>query len=381
VTVGPGSTPNTWYGHTALLVDDGTPNGARIFGYGLIPLGVRSAFGAVAGRIIATTSSRNARLELERLTRTGRSVRIQDLRLAPRATARLVALLYAQTGTLPLTYAYDALADNCSTRIRDLINEATDGKLRLALAVHASALSLRDAGRAAIAAHPFFTIATDFMVGSAADALISEWEAGAFPVQLADALSHVSLADEQGDLRAFAIDRYAVVAPAAPAFGSAALILIAGTFAGGFAIFIACFLRRNVRASQRVFGVTSALFGIALGVPGVMLALAGNVTAHATIAHNANIFFANPLTFAALPLGIACLRGHERAATWLRRLWFALAGIALAGVITSTLPSFTQDNARTIALLFPLVAGGALAAAVALPAPSAGRVYHLQPRS
>jgi hypothetical protein len=106
---------------------------------------------------------------------------------------------------------------------------------------------------------------------------------------------------------------------------------------------------------------------VALGVPGAVLAFTALAGAHTMMAHNANIFFTNPLALLAIPLGVACIAGRPGAASWLRRTWLSCAMIALAGAIALRITAFGQDNAWVVALALPLIGGIAASIRIALP--------------
>jgi hypothetical protein len=188
VTVGPGRAPITWFGHSALLVDDGSAGGARIYGYGGVPFAWRTLVGAVRGRMTTSATARDAIAELARIEKEGRSIRIQWLAIDARAAAALALTLQLQSGSDPLRYTYDALTDNCATRVRDLIDVATGGRLRATLTALPAPRSLREEGMAALGAHPIRAMLVDFVASPAADARASLWEASAIPTELANAV-------------------------------------------------------------------------------------------------------------------------------------------------------------------------------------------------
>jgi hypothetical protein len=73
-------------------------------------------------------------------------------------------------------YIYDHFQDNCTTRIRDLIDDATGGALRKGSEL-TYPLTLRQLGAPGLEETPLLLGATDFLLGRALDAPVSTWEA------------------------------------------------------------------------------------------------------------------------------------------------------------------------------------------------------------
>jgi peptidoglycan/LPS O-acetylase OafA/YrhL len=109
--------------------------------------------------------------------------------------------------------------------------------------------------------------------------------------------------------------------------------------------------------ARALLGLETALIGLVLGLPGTVLALMWLFTEHTVTHRNENLFFANPLTLAALPLGIMLAVGSERARRWLRGMWLLLAASGVVGLSAKILPMMDQDNWRIIALVLPISLG------------------------
>src|SRR6185436_5612294 len=73
-------------------------------------------------------------------------------------------------------YTYDHFRDNCSTRLRDLIDEVTGGKLR-AGADEPYPLTYRELGRRGLVELPPLLVLSDFLIGRPADERPTLWAA------------------------------------------------------------------------------------------------------------------------------------------------------------------------------------------------------------
>jgi hypothetical protein len=80
-------------------------------------------------------------------------------------------------------YIYDHFADNCSTRVRDMIDTFTGGKLRDGSDVDYP-MTFRAMGRRGLAEQGVLLALTDFLIGRALDRHPSVWEAMFYPAVL-----------------------------------------------------------------------------------------------------------------------------------------------------------------------------------------------------
>jgi hypothetical protein len=88
----------------------------------------------------------------------------------------------------------------------------------------------------------------------------------------------------------------------------------------------------------------------------------GLFTDHSVTHRNENLFLANPMTLALLPLGVMLALGSKKAPRLLWATWTALAALSLVGVVLKVLPAFDQANWNLIALFLPINLGFALGA-------------------
>jgi phosphoglycerol transferase MdoB-like AlkP superfamily enzyme len=111
----------------------------------------------------------------------------------------------------------------------------------------------------------------------------------------------------------------------------------------------------------RLLGVLHAVFGLVLGLPGLLGALMWAFTEHTVTYRNENLFLSNPLTFALLPIGVAMLFGSKRALAWARPISYLLLGSSLLLLVLKLIPSFDQDVSLPMSVLLPANLGFALA--------------------
>jgi hypothetical protein len=100
-----------------------------------------------------------------------------------------------------------------------------------------------------------------------------------------------------------------------------------------------------------------------LGLPGSALFFMSTFTDHTVTYGNENLFLTNPLTLAALPLGMVAVFGRgETGRRLLQLFWFLLAGLVCVYLLLKIFPFFDQQNGPAIATILPVLCAFAAAA-------------------
>ena len=94
-----------------------------------------------------------------------RRVWAQELNLEPRQKAEMLRLL--QTAVLPenMRYRYEYYLNNCSTKLRDVLDTVLDGQLRQATDGSPTGTTWREQTRRLTAADPFGYVGIDLLLG------------------------------------------------------------------------------------------------------------------------------------------------------------------------------------------------------------------------
>jgi len=105
-----------------------------------------------------------------------RDIWIQTLLVTAEQARTIEARLWKDVDGDNRGYVYDHFTDNCTTRIRDVIDDAIGGELRKSsTAIYP--LTLRELGAPGLEVAPLLLGATDFLTGRTVDAPITVWEA------------------------------------------------------------------------------------------------------------------------------------------------------------------------------------------------------------
>lgn len=296
-----------------------------------------------------------------------RSIVAQELNLTPAQRARLRDFLEWNAHPENREYYYDYYYDNCSTRIRDAIDYALDGRLRAATEDSLTGTSFRWHSDRLVADDPAVLTGLLVGLGGRADREINAWEEMFLPGKVQEQLRRLEVPDEQGR-RVPLVAEERVIHEAAsrepvrsepPRWG--VWYLLAGAVLG--AAFVGLARRApGSRAARYAFAGLTGLWAAFVGTAGLLLAFLWAFTNH-TIAHaNENLLQFNPLMLTLVVLVPALAFG----ARWAARPALVLVGVVLAlsvlGLLLSMLPGFDQANLPLIALALPAHLGLARAA-------------------
>lgn len=117
-----------------------------------------------------------------------RDVWVQELPLAPDEARSIEAKLWDDIKEENRYYLYDHFFDNCTTRLRDMIDVATHGKLRAGADNVEHPLTFREFGQRGLNEFEPILAVSDFLTGRALDRHPTMWEAMFHPDELRKAV-------------------------------------------------------------------------------------------------------------------------------------------------------------------------------------------------
>ena len=182
-TMGPGDELFSTFGHAALCVRDGE-RGDRCYNFGTAdfstPLPLTWDF--VRGRARFWVSAIDEATMLAFYVRSDRTVYRQTLPVGDATAIRLARALDEATDERVKYYRYHHFHDNCTTRLRDLIDDATLGQLRGD--EPGRGRSFRDFARQGFAGSWPLLLGADLLLGRPADRQATVYEAMFLPDEL-----------------------------------------------------------------------------------------------------------------------------------------------------------------------------------------------------
>lgn len=363
LTMGPGDALFTMFGHDALLLErEGLPS--LVYNFGMYTPESITPPRILSGHARYFLNVELYGTTLEQYRREQRSVILQRLSLEPAAAERLAAALSENSKPANAAYRYDYAYDNCTTRVRDALDRALDGRLRRSLPASV-ATTYRDHALRMSAGDLGVYLAFDLGLGAPADKPLTGWDDAYLPDRLLQAVRKVKLAsgDPLVGAEETLLEGAWSVRPAAPS--RLAWFALAGVAAGAL-----CFAlgRRGGRPEEIALGVLSTLFGLVAGAVGLWLLLLLGTDVHPATHRNVNILLAPPWALALAVAGVGTVLGRLDSVRLLRRV--ALFG--LAGSLTCVVPALVlgQHSERLIALFVPLWLGLFLGARALLTGPA-----------
>ncbi len=329
-TAAPGPTYWESYGHNSLVIRADEDRPGISYNYGIFDFRQENfLLRFLAGRMLYRMAAFDADEEAAGYLGRGRPILLQTLNLTPAEAWRLVE--YLQTNAEPANrdYRYDYFLSNCSTKIRDALDHALDGRLQSRFGDVEAGVSFRRLARTYSSVVPWMDIGSSLALGRPTDRPISEWESFYIPDRLAAALETMTGSNGQPLVtRSQTLGAARAPLPSAPLWP---------WLAGGILLAAAAWLLRRRPGLTAVGWVASGLVGLLLC--GLLL------TDHWAARWNENILVFSPL---GLVLGFLL---------WTRRppgpaLLIAAALVPLCALLLKLLPG-SQQNLEFLALALP----------------------------
>ncbi|MDR0730791.1 MAG: DUF4105 domain-containing protein [Treponema sp.] len=363
VVYGPADDIFIWWGHAALIVENTRWNYSRVFDWGIFSYPSDDFLKDFLDNQVQYNCDVES-LDFQPYIDEDRDIVVYTLNLE--ADAKEAILVYAEDNVRPENryYNYHEFRDNCSTRIRDLIDMGTGGQFREWAGKTAARLSIRQHVRRFTWSRPVWDWFLDFLMGQDLDAPVTAWDEMFLPVEIGRNISDFSYTGSSGAERKLVSSVEIINASKKrPPILNVPLsrwpgALLAGLVPAALAAVLRLLRRKKPLAGRIAGGVFQGLAGLALGLLGCVLLYARFFMKNDYVRQNINLLFVNPLPLAALPLGILAAAGrvHAKPETCLRILWAYVAVVGLLTLLLRTLPAFFQQNQAVLALILPLAA-------------------------
>lgn len=358
---GPSDDIFIWWGHAALIVENTRWNYSRVFDWGIFSYpsdDFLSDF--LRGQISykSTVDSLNMQMYIDE----DRDITVYTLDLGAEGKEHI--LRYVENNVLPENcyYDYHEFRDNCSTRIRDILDMGTGGQFREWAAKTPGRFSIRQHLRRFTWFRPAPDWFLDFLMGQDLDAPTTLWDEMFLPVEVGRGISDFTYTDSIGaehklvrsvELLNASKKRPPVLhAPPRRWPGDLLLGLLFAVLTAG----LRGLAKKKPLAGRIAWGVFQSVLGLCLGITGCVLVYAWFFMKNDYIQQNINLLFLNPLLLAAVPLGILSAANKLKAVRpekWLRILWTYTAAAGIFTQVLRVLPVFFQQNQSTAALVLP----------------------------
>lgn len=358
VTMGPGQAVWERFGHNAIRVLDTRTGRDVSYNWGIFDFNqVDFIPRFLRGEMLYMMAAFPTGPMIESYARSGREVVFQELDLTASEKRELYEL--AEVNALPENrdYRYDYFIDNCSTRVRDLLDRVTGGQISRRFRGEPGTTYRWHTRRLTRLDVPLYT-GMDLLLGPPGDEPIAVWDEMFVPMVLRDAVRGLGRKASDGVERPLVSSEEVVVAargneePQAPPRWLPYYLLLGLAMGGALAWAGTRSAAGGSRLATSVLVLGGGVWSLLAGIAGVLL-VAVLFTDHWAMRWNTSLFLFNPVHLALVALVplAASGRARKRAERVARlALWISVAG---AGV--SLLP--IQQNGIFVAWALPTQAG------------------------
>ena len=371
MTFGAGEQVWERFGHNALWIHDPAARSDVAYHYGLFDMSEEGfLLNFLKGRMAYSMGAADATLLLEAYRRAGRSATLQELALTGEQIGEMRAFLEWNLRPENRVYRYDYFRDNCSTRIRDVLDAVLDGALGAALRDSDTPITWREEAVALTAEDELLAAGMDLGLGPLADRDISRWDLAFIPMRLRDDLREITVVREgrrvplvvrERDVPALGAPDERLAVPGGLVDARVAWMLLLGLLGAGLLAMLGWLASqgRDAGPVRRVarwgLALVGSLWGLLAGVLGLILLGLWALTDHEFAHANENLLQASPLALALVVLVPLAVAGRLTDAAF--RLAGLLAGLSLLGLLLHPLPLTPQANLSVIAMALPIHTG------------------------
>ncbi|WP_373060863.1 DUF4105 domain-containing protein [Gemmatimonas sp.] len=357
ITYGPGEFVFEKFGHIALALTDSSTGQDIAFNWGMFDFNQPNFLGRF---LTGDTKYWMAGYRTADFTAAyigeNRTIRKLQLQLSPAQRGAIADYVTWKAQDANKYYRYDYYADNCATRVRDLLNWALNGQLDAPFQLAGSGRTWRNETARITASDPLVYPGIQIALGRTADHVLTKWEESFLPELLANHLAALTVTDASGARGRLVSSDSVLFTASRPPMPDAAPSRVPLALALGLVLAALVVLLAGARAGGARFVLVafSALWFAVGALLGTALLLAGTVTKHGPyMGANLTVLQLHPLMFvAAVVVTMALWRGvRRRVAVGVSAL---VALLSVVGLALQLVPSLYQQSGVVLAVIVPV---------------------------
>lgn len=206
VTAAPGEIYWERFGHNAILIEDRATGDQRMYNFGWFDFAQKNfLLNFVRGRMQYMLASTDPGRDIAGYRAEGRSVWLQELDLDAAQKLALARKLALNAQAENAEYRYDYYVSNCSTKVRDALDDVLGGALKRQSLGRGRGETYRSLSLAYAQPIPWLAIGIHLGLGPTADRRINFWEEAFLPLRLRDLVAELQIEDAEGGKRSLVI--------------------------------------------------------------------------------------------------------------------------------------------------------------------------------
>lgn len=322
ITCGPGTETYSIYGHSALRIAITSKNSDTIYNWGVFDFDTPNfAWKFAKGRLDYMISAEKAYSFMQVYVYEQRYVLSQKINLDSQELRKLVALVNENMKPENRKYRYDFFYDDCSTRIRDLLEKSIGEILKYPPSEPKDKTTFRDMVGKYQAPYPWLKLGVDLIMGSTSDKKASLRDRMFLPIDMKEGLSK-AVVHRSGKMIPLLQNSQTLVDFATPS--GKLNFFMAPPFVFTLAIVIVMILGGLVK-NRRTIRIIDIFIYTVFSVLAILMIFFNFFTDHGQMKWNLNILWLNPFIIVCL----AALLLNKEGQIWFRLVFFISAAFLI----------------------------------------------------
>lgn len=322
ITCGPGTETYSIYGHSALRIVIKDQQTDVVYNWGVFDFNTKNfAWKFAKGRLDYMLIAEPPKGFLQEYFFEKRYVYSQKINIDPAETRKLVALINENLRPENVKYRYDFFYDDCSTRIRDLLEKSVGEKLKYPPPETGKIPTFRDMVARYQNPYPWLRFGVDLIMGSTSDKKARFRDRMFLPIDLREGLSKLTV-QRSGKRIPLLQNPEVLVDFDAPVIKQS--FLIAPPFVFTMVIVLVLILAGLIK-SKKIIRIIDIVIYSVFSLLSILMIFFNFFTDHLQMKWNLNIIWLNPFIILCLVMLILKKEGT----LWFRIVFFISAGFLL----------------------------------------------------
>jgi hypothetical protein len=355
ITFGPSEAIYERFGHDALWIEDPTTGYSIAWNWGMYSFKQENFIKRfIMGRMLYWMAGADARGMIGYyIDELHRSVWVQELNLTPDQKLRIKDLAEINSMEANKFYRYDYYRDNCTTRIRDLLDKVTNGAVAQQLKAIQTDATYRSHTKALTAEVPLMSEGINILEGQPVDRPLTAWDESFLPFELQKWVRSVNVNGQPLVKSEVTVHQQPneVIRTTPPnrtvAFTIAGLLIAA-------MIGLLARLASLRKSANALLAVVVTLWCVIAGIIGLLAEFLWIATDHVVTYNNENVLQVTSLSLILAVLAAMTFMGKVGPRRWAAWLALVIAGLSTLGFIVQLFPNLNQQNGDVIGLFMPV---------------------------